>query len=160
VILQISSYWQPGDELIINLLPDTNLLEVLLERQQFHPKSELKSILARFMSKNMSLALIDLWFGELSFGNKPISQFTNPQLQSIAEHFRNWKLKPSGTEGYRTAEVTLGGVNTNELSSKTMESVKRPGLYFIGEVVDVTGQLGGFNFQWAWASGVAAGGYV
>jgi predicted Rossmann fold flavoprotein len=160
VILQISSYWQPGDELIINLLPDTNLLEVLLERQQFHPKSELKSILARFMSKNMSLALIDLWFGELSFGNKPISQFTNSQLQSIAEHFRNWKLKPSGTEGYRTAEVTLGGVNTNELSSKTMESVKRPGLYFIGEVVDVTGQLGGFNFQWAWASGVAAGGYV
>ncbi|MFT5349583.1 MAG: putative Rossmann fold flavoprotein [Planctomycetota bacterium] len=159
-MLQISSYWRPGDELILDLLPDINFFEVLQARQQSRPRSELKSIAAEFMSKNMSQALIDLWFGEMNFSSKPVSQFTRSQLQAIADQFHRWTLKPSGTEGYRTAEVTLGGVNTEELSSKTMESVKQQSLYFIGEVVDVTGQLGGFNFQWAWASGVAAGGFV
>ena len=94
---------------------------------------------------------------ELALGNQPLRQYRAPELQAIAERLRRWEFHPSGTEGYRTAEVTLGGVNTDELSSTTMESKKVRGLYFIGEVVDVTGHLGGFNFQWAWASGHAAG---
>ena len=159
-MLQISSYWQPGDELIINLLPNIDLFEVLQERQQSRPKAELKTILAEHMSKNMAQTLTELWFNNMAYANKPLNQFSKEQLQAIALQFHSWKLKPSGTEGYRTAEVTLGGVNSKELSSKTMQAKKQKGLYFIGEVVDVTGHLGGFNFHWAWASGAAAGGFV
>ena len=159
-ILQISSYWKPGDELTINLLPDIDLNEVLQEKQQTRAKAELKTVLAEYMSRKMAQVLIELWFVDMDYANKVMNQFTKQQLQDIAERFHAWKLKPSGTEGYRTAEVTLGGVNTDELSSKTMEAKKQKGLYFIGEVVDMTGHLGGFNFQWAWASGAAAGTFV
>jgi predicted Rossmann fold flavoprotein len=159
-ILQISSYWKPGDELTINLLPGIDLNEVLQEKQQTRVKAELKTVLAEYMSRKMAQVLIELWFVDMDYANKVMNQFTKQQLQDIAERFHSWKLKPSGTEGYRTAEVTLGGVNTDELSSKTMEAKKQKGLYFIGEVVDVTGHIGGFNFQWAWASGAAAGEYV
>ncbi len=159
-MLQISSFWRPGRTLEINLLPDLDLFDVLQKRQQSRPKAELKTILAEYMSRNMVLALMTLWFPDTNFANKPVNQLSAKHLQSVAEHFHKWKLKPSGTEGYRTAEVTLGGVNTNELSSKTMQAKKQAGLYFIGEVVDVTGHLGGYNFQWAWASGAAAGEYV
>jgi predicted Rossmann fold flavoprotein len=159
-MLQISSYWQPGDELTINLLPHVELFDVLKDKQQSRPKAELKTTLAEYISKNMAQALSELWFSGKDYANRPVNQFNKKQLQSIAQQFHCWKVKPSGTEGYRTAEVTLGGVNSNELSSKTMEAKKQKDLYFIGELVDVTGHLGGFNFQWAWASGVAAGGFV
>lgn len=160
VMLQVSSYWQPGDELVINLLPAIDLFEVLQERQLSRPKAELKTILAEYMSRNMARVLTELLFGDRSYANKAANQLTRQQLQVIAQGFHCWKLKPSGTEGYRTAEVTLGGVNSQELSSRTMAAKKQKGLYFIGEVVDVTGHLGGFNFQWAWASGTAAGEFV
>jgi predicted Rossmann fold flavoprotein len=120
----------------------------------------LKTVLAEYMSRNIAKILTELWFTDMSYTSKPVNQFTKQQIQSIAQQFHAWRVKPSGTEGYRTAEVTLGGVNTDELSSKTMQANKQKGLYFIGEVVDVTGQLGGFNFQWAWASGAAAGRFV
>jgi predicted Rossmann fold flavoprotein len=159
-ILQISSYWQAGDSLKIDLLPEINLLKILEEKKRSHPKSELKTILAQFITKKMALTLIDLWFPNYGYTNKTINQFSTSELNSIAKQFHCWDFKPSGTEGYRTAEVTLGGVNCNEISSKTMQANKHKGLFFIGEVLDVTGHLGGFNFQWAWASGAAAGEYV
>jgi len=159
-MLQVSSYWKPADELAINLLPDINLSEVLQEKKQSRPKAELKTVLSEYLSKNMAQLLIELWFADEDYLNKSMNQFTKQQLQIISNKFHTWKIKPSGTEGYRTAEVTLGGVNTDELSSKTMEAKKQKGVYFIGEVVDVTGHLGGFNFQWAWASAAAAGEFV
>ena len=112
------------------------------------------------MTKNIAQTLIHLWFSDDEYSNKQINQFSNQQLQEIADHFHSWKLKPNNTEGYRTAEVTLGGINCNELSSKTMQANKKDNLYFIGEAIDVTGHLGGFNFQWAWASGAAASEFV
>ncbi len=156
-ILQISSYWHAGNTLEINLLPHINLLEVLETKKISQKKSELKTILSQHLTKNMSQTLIELWFPNSGYSNKPINQYSNKELNDIANQFHSWSFKPTGTEGYRTAEVTLGGINCNEISSKTMESNKQKGLYFIGEVLDVTGHLGGFNFQWAWASGVAAG---
>ncbi len=159
-ILQISSYWQSGDHIEIDLLPDMNLLHTLEEKKRTKSKSELKTILSQFITKNMAQILIDLWFPNSEFTNKSINQFSNSDLNHIAEKFHCWQFKPNGTEGYRTAEVTLGGVNCNEISSKTMQANKQKDLYFIGEVLDVTGHLGGFNFQWAWASGAAAGEYV
>jgi predicted Rossmann fold flavoprotein len=159
-ILQISSYWKAGDQLQINLLPDLDLFEVLQEKQQTRPKLALKTVLAEYLSKNMAQVLIELWFAEKDYADTAINQLNTPQLRAIAAQFHRWKLKPSGTEGFRTAEVTLGGVSTDALSSKTMQTKKQKGLYFIGEVLDVTGHLGGFNFQWAWASGAAAGEYV
>jgi len=159
-ILQISSYWRVGDSLEIDLLPDIDLSQILEKKRRSHPKSELKTIVAKFMTKNMAQLLIDLWFPNLGFANKAINQFNQSDLKIIATHFHCWNFKPNGTEGYRTAEVTLGGVNCNEISSKTMQANNHKGLYFIGEVLDVTGHLGGFNFQWAWASGASAGEYV
>lgn len=159
-MLQISSYWNPGDTLAINLLPNTDLHEYLIENKSRRPKTELKTLLAEHMSKNIAQTLVELWFSEAESNNKPINQFSNLQLQEIADHFHNWKLKPNNTEGYRTAEVTLGGINCNELSSKTMQANKQQGLFFIGEAIDVTGHLGGYNFQWAWASAVAASEFV
>ena len=154
-ILQISSFWQPGDVVHIDLLPHIDLPEWLAEQQRERPNSELKTLLAELFTKKMAGLLADNWFA-----SKPMKQYTPNELKAIADRLADWQLVPAGTEGYRTAEVTLGGVDTREVSSKTMESLKSPGLYFIGEVLDVTGHLGGFNFQWAWASGYAAAQYV
>jgi predicted Rossmann fold flavoprotein len=151
-ILQISSYWHPGREVWVDLLPQREVAAWLAEKQRSRPAAELKTILGEVLPKRLALRLC-----ELGLDNRPLRQFRAAELQTIAEQLRHWRFRPSGTEGYRTAEVTLGGVNTDDLSSTTMASKKVPGLYFIGEVVDVTGHLGGFNFQWAWSSGYAAG---
>ncbi|WPP00268.1 NAD(P)/FAD-dependent oxidoreductase [Pseudomonas sp. HR96] len=150
-ILQISSFWQPGDSVEINLLPDHDALGWLQQQQSERPNSELKTLLGEVFTKKMANLLAEQWFV-----SKPMKQYTPGELAAVAEQLGNWTLVPAGTEGYRTAEVTLGGVDTREVSSKTMESLKSPGLYFVGEVLDVSGHLGGFNFQWAWASGYAA----
>jgi len=151
-ILQISSYWQAGADLRLNLLPDQDMAAWLLDQQRQRPGAELKTALAELLPKRLGQRLCEQWFD-----NRPLRQYRVADLRDIAVRLQAWPVTPSGTEGYRTAEVTLGGVDTRELSSVTMESRHVPGLYFIGEVVDVTGQLGGYNFQWAWASGVAAG---
>lgn len=157
-ILQMSSYWKPGQVVQINLLPRINLEEYLLTQQQQRAKSLLTTVMSELLTKQIAQIFCDLW-GEAWGGNRPLNQYNAKDIQTIAAQFHGWQLLPAGTEGYRTAEVTLGGVDTKCLSSKTMEANQQPGLYFIGEVVDVTGQLGGFNFQWAWASGHAAGEY-
>ena len=154
-ILQISSFWEPGDTVQINLLPDHDVPQWLQQQQAERPNSELKTLLGELFTKKMANLLADTWFV-----SKPMKQYTHAELADIAEKLASWNVVPAGTEGYRTAEVTLGGVDTREVSSKTMESLKSPGLYFVGEVLDVTGHLGGFNFQWAWASGYAAAQYV
>ncbi|MFV1872498.1 MAG: NAD(P)/FAD-dependent oxidoreductase [Oleiphilus sp.] len=153
--LQISNYWKQGDSISINLLPDDNAEAYLLSLKHSHPKSLLRNALSDKFSKSFCLELQKLWWQAES--EKVLADFSDQKLKAIAEKLSNWKLKPSGTEGYRTAEVTLGGVDTDCISSKTMECKTQKGLYFIGEAMDVTGWLGGFNFQWAWASGVAAG---
>ena len=152
-ILQISSYWQPGQAIGIDLLPDHDALELLSQ----HHGSELSlvKLLSQFLPKRFAQAWCTL--NSLS---QPLNRYTPRQLSEIAGRLHHWKIVPSGTEGFKKAEVTVGGVSTIELSSQTMEARKVSGLYFIGEVVDVTGQLGGYNFQWAWASGYAAGQYV
>ena len=151
-ILQISSYWQPRDALTIDLLPELDALTLLREQQAQRPSSELKTILAEWLPKRFAQRLC-----ETTITNRPMKQYRDAELIQIAVDLKNWPIVASGTEGYRTAEVTLGGVDTDELSSATMQSRRVPGLYFVGEVVDVTGHLGGYNFQWAWASGHAAG---
>lgn len=151
-MLQISSYWQPGDELVIDLLPGLDALAWLQEQALARPNIELKTLLTDVFTRKLAVLLCDSWFA-----SRALKQYAPAELREVAERLGSWRLVPAGTEGYRTAEVTLGGVDTREVSSKTMESQKSPGLYFIGEVLDVTGQLGGFNFQWAWASGHAAG---
>ncbi|HEX6801691.1 MAG TPA: NAD(P)/FAD-dependent oxidoreductase [Candidatus Binatia bacterium] len=151
-ILQISSYWKPGAELSVNFLPLTDADTWLRKRQASRPDAELKTVLGEFLPKRLAQRLC-----EIELGNRPLRQYMPRDLGTICERLQNWRIRPEGTEGYRTAEVTAGGVDTNELSSTTMESKIVPGLYFIGEVVDVTGHLGGFNFQWAWSSGWAAG---
>lgn len=154
-ILQISSYWQPGAELRLNLLPDLDPAEWLLDQQRARPAAELKTVLADVLPKRLAARLC-----ERRVNSRPLRQYRERELRALADALGNWPLTPSGTEGYRTAEVTLGGVDTSEVSSTTMESRRAPGLYFIGEVLDVTGHLGGYNFQWAWASGAAAGAVV
>jgi len=154
-ILQVSSYWQPGDTIEINLLPQLNLIEWLQAQRNERPNSELKTLIGELFTRKMAGLLTEHWFV-----SKPLKQHSTAELEEVAQKLGSWQLVPAGTEGYRTAEVTLGGVDTREVSSKTMESLKTPGLYFIGEVLDVTGHLGGFNFQWAWASGYAAAQYV
>ena len=151
-ILQISSYWQPGDDLRIDLSPDVDVGDWLIGQRAERPAAELKTVLGELLPKRLAQRLCELWFE-----SKPMRQYREAELADIGRQLHDWPITASGTEGYRTAEVTLGGVDTNELSSTTMESRRVPGLYFIGEVVDVTGWLGGYNFQWAWASGHAAG---
>lgn len=151
-ILQISSYWNPGDEIIINLLPDLNMQELLIELKKQKVKKELKSLLSDYLPNR----LVQKWC-DLYFKSKPLNQYSEKEIQLIASQLHQWRIIPAGTEGYHKAEVTKGGIDPRELSSKTMESNKIKGLYFIGEVVDVTGWLGGYNFQWAWSSGWAAG---
>jgi predicted Rossmann fold flavoprotein len=151
-ILQISSYWQPGDDLRLNLLPDTDVFAHLLAQQGERPAAELKTILSDILPRRLALRLCELWLP-----SKPMKQYREAELRDIAAQLEAWPMVASGTEGYRTAEVTLGGVDTDQLSSSTMMSKLVQGLYFVGEVMDVTGHLGGYNFQWAWASGHAAG---
>ncbi|OTA15967.1 membrane protein [Xenorhabdus vietnamensis] len=147
-ILQISSYWQPGEYVSINLLPDTDLESFLVKEQESHPNQSLKNTLSKLLPKRLVECLQSL--GQLP--ELSLKQLNSAQKKELLTTLQYWQVQPNGTEGYRTAEVTLGGVDTNELSSKTMESHKVKGLYFIGEVVDVTGWLGGYNFQWAWSS--------
>ena len=154
-ILQISSYWQKGTPLVINLLPDIDLAHWLPEQQQLRPRIPLHKLLSEHMPKRLALELCASLLPD-----KPIAELSQKQLKQIAGKLNAMELKPAGTEGYRTAEVTAGGISTDELSSKTMEVRKQPGLYFIGEAIDVTGWLGGYNFQWAWSSGWCAGQYV
>jgi predicted Rossmann fold flavoprotein len=151
-MLQVSSYWEPGRELRVDLLPDRDAAAWLAERRAAQPNAELRTVLGDALPKRFAQRLCEVWFE-----SRPMKQHAPAQLDAIAAQLRDWPLVPSGTEGYRTAEVTLGGVDTDGISSTTMESRLHKGLYFVGEVVDVTGWLGGYNFQWAWASGHAAG---
>lgn len=152
--LQISSYWKPGEPVIANLLPDQDSWKLLLNWKQNNPRSLLRTQLDQLLPRKLVLALEQVWWPELA--ETALAEWPNIWLESVAQQLGGWVLKPAATEGYRTAEVTLGGVDTRDLSSKTMESTVA-GLYFIGEVVDVSGHLGGFNFQWAWSSGFVAG---
>lgn len=151
-ILQISSYWQPGETIEINLLPDTDVEAELLAEKNMGTKAQLKTVLASHISKRLITVLLDPQLADTS-----LQELSHQHIAEVAARLQHWLIKPNGTEGYRTAEVTLGGVDCNEISSKTMETNKVPGLYFIGEVLDVTGWLGGYNFQWAWSSGWCAG---
>ena len=147
-VLQISSYWQPGEFVSINLLPDVDLETFLNEQRNAHPNQSLKNTLAVHLPKRLVERLQQL--GQIP--DASLKQLNVRDQQTLISTLTDWRVQPNGTEGYRTAEVTLGGVDTNELSSRTMEARKVPGLYFIGEVMDVTGWLGGYNFQWAWSS--------
>ena len=154
-ILQISSYWRESNTISIDILPTLDAGQYLRDEKQNQSKLLLRNILAQQLPRKLVLELEQLWWSKKA--ETPIGQMNDQLLNDIAKNLNAWQLKPAGTEGYRTAEVTLGGVDTNEISSKTMMSNKLNDLYFIGEVVDVTGHLGGFNFQWAWSSGYAAG---
>ncbi|MBV7317502.1 NAD(P)/FAD-dependent oxidoreductase [Shewanella sp. NIFS-20-20] len=152
-VLQISSYWKPGQRICVNLLPEHDFVQWVNTITQESPKLSFKNALSRLLPKRLVERLTEL--GELP--EKTLNQLSKADIQHLSQYLHQWQIAPNGTEGYRTAEVTLGGIDTNELSSKTMEVKRQPGLYFIGEVVDVSGWLGGYNFQWAWSSGYAAG---
>ncbi len=153
--LQLSSYWREGQQISVNLLPNLAASEDLVTRKGDEPRQRLRTLLGRWLPKALVNELQrDFWPG---LAELPLAEIADQKLRDLARRLSDWRLLPSGTEGYRTAEVTLGGVDTDELSSTTMECRRHKGLFFIGEVVDVTGHLGGFNFQWAWASAVAAG---
>ena len=154
-VLQISNYWQPGDEVVFNLLPDINLTETIKQWQKERPKMELKNLIGELLTRRVAHRWLELWYH-----NKPVNQYKEKEINEVADIFHVWSIRPSGTEGYKVAEVTRGGIDTDELSSKTFEARKMKGLYFIGEVVDVTGWLGGYNLQWAWSSGYCAGQFV
>jgi len=154
-ILQISNYWRPGDTVDVNLLPNVEAAEWLLAAKKSQSSSHFKTLLGHLLAKSLVTELMALFCPDLD--GKRLDSIPDAQLRSVAEQLHGWSLKPSASEGYRTAEVTLGGVSTEGISSKTMEALQYPGLYFIGEVLDVSGHLGGFNFQWAWSSGYSAG---
>ena len=154
-ILQISSYWQAGEYLAINCLPDQPILHAMKQLRGQGSKLKVKTWLGELLPKRLLQALLPEQLLE-----RLLVDCSDKQLQQITDHLQAWHIKPNASEGYRTAEVTLGGIDCDALSSKTMECLKVPGLYFIGEVVDVTGWLGGYNFQWAWSSGWCAGQYV
>jgi predicted Rossmann fold flavoprotein len=153
--LQLSSYWDVGESIVVNLLPNDNVNLLIKKAKQEQPKLLLRNFLSQYMSKKLVQELEKLFWKD--FCDKRITDIPDKVLIEIAGKLSHWELKPSGTEGYRTAEVTLGGIDTNSLSSKTMECKTQPGLFFIGEAVDVTGHLGGYNFQWAWSSAYVAG---
>lgn len=155
-VLQISSFWEPGDTVSFDITPAANFTDKLLELRNNNTNSLLSNVLNEWFPKRFVHTILAV-FG---IDNKPLKQYNEKQLIAICNRFNDWQVKPNGIEGYRTAEVTLGGVDTVHLSSKTMEAKQVNGLYFIGEVVDVTGWLGGYNFQWAWSSGWVAGQYV
>lgn len=151
VILQISNYWKMGESVEIDLLPTHNILDILQELRQSSPKLQLKTVLNRYIPKK----LVELWFEQHWLKDQVIAHLSKTELQHLDQFIHHWQFIPNGTEGYRTAEVTMGGVDTDHISSKTMEAKAISGLYFIGEVLDVTGWLGGYNFQWAWSSAYA-----
>ncbi|MBV6540335.1 NAD(P)/FAD-dependent oxidoreductase [Ursidibacter maritimus] len=150
-ILQISNYWDMGETVEIDLLPSESIYDILQELRQSSPKLQLKTVLSRHFPKK----LVELWFEQKLLEDKVIAQLTKQNMDFLVNFIHHWQFLPNGTEGYRTAEVTMGGVDTNYISSKTMEVKNTQGLYFIGEVLDVTGWLGGYNFQWAWSSAYA-----
>jgi len=154
-ILQISNYWRPGEPISINLLPDADIGQLISSVVADTPDVELVNLLSRHLPRRFAQAWCELYLP-----SRPLKNYNVRELQEISRIIHSFEVFPSGTEGYRKAEVTAGGVSTAELSSQSMEARRVPGLYFIGEVVDVTGQLGGFNFQWAWASAYAAGQFV
>ncbi len=151
-ILQISSYWQEGQDIIVNLAQDIDATALLKEKKKSEAKLDIQTVLSNVLPKRLARSICE----DLNIQGR-IADLPDKHLETLANAVNAWCIKPSGTEGYRTAEVTIGGVDCDELSSKTMESKKQSGLYFIGEVIDVTGHLGGFNFQWAWSSGYSAG---
>jgi len=153
-ILQISSFWRAGQAVTINLLPELDLAAHIHTLREQQGLKSLKNTLGLLLPKR----LIDIMIKHNDIPDKALNQLTHGEIDALAAYIHQWQIKPNGTEGYRTAEVTLGGVDTDELSSKTFEAKKAPGLFFIGEVIDVTGWLGGYNFQFAWSSGVACGG--
>ncbi len=153
--LQVSSFWEPGDAVAIALRPDVDIENFMLDAKSTAPRSRLRTALGSLLPRALVTELEGLFFNDLK--EAPLNEISNGRLSRLAKTLGEWVLKPAATEGYRTAEVTLGGVSTDAVSSRTFECKTVPGLYFIGEVLDVTGQLGGFNFQWAWASGRAAG---
>ena len=155
-MLQISSFWREGDELLINLLPALDVAALLREQQHRRPKLSVKNWLAELTTQKFA----EHWLAGRGAEGLTLAQLSGERMDALAAQLHQWRVRPAGTEGYRTAEVTLGGVDTDELSSRTLEAKACPGLFFIGEVVDVTGQLGGFNFQWAWSSAVAAAEFV
>ncbi|WP_408607248.1 NAD(P)/FAD-dependent oxidoreductase [Colwellia chukchiensis] len=152
-ILQISSFWRSGQAVTINLLPETPITELIRQWRELHGQKSLKNMLSTVLPKRF----IDSLIKHKHISDKTLNQISNDDVSYLGQYLHQWQIKPNGTEGYRTAEVTLGGVDTDELSSKTFEAKKAQGLYFIGEVIDVTGWLGGYNFQFAWSSGVACG---
>ncbi|MES2029398.1 MAG: NAD(P)/FAD-dependent oxidoreductase [Pseudomonadota bacterium] len=154
-ILQISSYWRDGLDVVIDMAPTRDVLATLKDARRERPRQELATVLGDLLPKRLAQMIADKIAGP-----PRLADFSDKLLASVAAAVKEWRVRPNGTEGYRTAEVTLGGVDTTELSSKTFAATSVPGLYFIGEVIDVTGHLGGFNFQWAWSSGVAAGRHV
>ncbi len=158
VILQISNYWSPGDTVSINLLPHLDVRDWLLQSKCKQSHSLLRTLLTQKLPKALVAEVQTLWWSNEA--ERKLGDYSDRRLEEVAELLRNWPLKPSGTEGYRTAEVTLGGVDTVGVSSRTMEANVHDGLFFIGEVLDVSGHLGGYNFQWAWSSGFCAGQYV
>ncbi len=154
-ILQISSYWQAGETIEIDLLPELNLLDALKQAQRDQPQRQLKTFLAHHLPRRLIATFIDE-----TLANQALADTSHTHFKEITTRLQQWQLKPNGTEGYRTAEVTTGGVDCDAISSKTLEAKAVTGLYFIGEVLDVTGWLGGYNFQWAWSSGWCAGQYA
>ncbi len=150
-ILQISNYWQPNEKVMIDLLPGENIIDIIQDTRQTSPKIQLKTLLGRYLPNR----LVELWFERAIIENRSLADVSKQQMHDLANIIHHWQFLPNGTEGYRTAEVTLGGVDTDAISSKTMECKTVAGLYFIGEVLDVTGWLGGYNFQWAWSSAYA-----
>jgi predicted flavoprotein YhiN len=154
-ILQISSYWKQGDSIVIDMLPGIDIYGIFIERQKNKSKVDMHNLLSEFLPSRLA----KIWC-TFNIQSKPVNQYNEKELKKIAHQIHNWEIEPQFTEDYRTAEVTLGGIDTDELSSKTMGSKKIKGLYFTGEVIDVTGQLGGYNLHWAWASGFVAGQYA
>ncbi|MBL7004442.1 MAG: NAD(P)/FAD-dependent oxidoreductase [Gammaproteobacteria bacterium] len=155
VILQISNYWNSGDAITVDFLPSTDVVLQIKDVLKSHPKQQLKTYLTSLLPQRLVIALIPSELAEI-----PLNQLSDKQLQKVQYYLKHWSFKPAGTEGYRVAEVTKGGVDCNAVSSKTFEAKSKAGLYFIGEVLDVTGWLGGYNLQWAWSSGWCAGQYV
>ena len=159
-VLQVSNYWLPEQTITINYLPNADLAQQIATWQQEGQKSELKNLLSRLLPKRFITEWLTINPATKDLADKTVAQLSNNNIEQLINHLQNWQCIPAGTEGYKTAEVTLGGVNTDDVSSKTFEAKKVPGLFFVGEVLDVTGWLGGFNFQWAWASGYCAAQFV
>jgi predicted Rossmann fold flavoprotein len=159
-VLQISNYWNPGDHIVVDFLPQESLVALFEVWQRDNNKADIKNVLSRYLPKRF----VNTWFEHhaplSALSGKAIAQFSKADIEVVDEYFHRWQCTPAGTEGYKTAEVTKGGVDTDDVSSKTFEAKKVPGLFLVGEVLDVTGWLGGYNFQWAWASGYCAAQYV